>query len=399
MGMAASWQSPPLSIYIHLPWCIRRCPYCDFNVHATAHKPFPEAQYVEALLRDLDYALPAIADRQITSIFLGGGTPSLFSGRAIARLLAALKSSLAFAPEIEISLEANPGMADSARFVDYAEAGVNRLSIGVQSFNDEKLRALGRIHNGRAARHAVRTALAAGLANVNVDLMYALPTQSVAAALDDIRQLIDAGVPHISWYQLTIEPNTLFHSRPPVLPDEELAWQIQEQGQQCLAAAGYEAYAISTYARQDKDKCAHNINYWRFGDYLGLGAGAHSKISEAQGAIRREARHRLPQAYMNKAGSGAVIVDERQLAEHDIVFEFMLNALRLTQGFTTSLFAQRTGMNISSIEPQLAHAEERGLLQREGARIRPTRTGSNYLNDLLQPFMPYNKPPTGIKRN
>ena len=378
----------PVSLYIHLPWCIRKCPYCDFNSHTTLHKPVPEESYLSALLCDLEYALPAIENRQLVSIFFGGGTPSLFSGRGVRRLLTAIKSHSTWSSGIEITLEANPGTTDSTRFATYREAGVNRLSIGVQSFSDKKLTVLGRIHSGRKATQAMRSALAAGFENINIDLMYALPGQSIAEALDDIKQAIDAGPPHISWYQLTIEPNTAFYSRPPVLPDGDTSWEIQKQGQELLASAGYYPYEISAYTNNKKNQCRHNINYWQFGDYLGLGAGAHSKISTGKGAIRREVRHRIPKAYMDKAGSSAVIVAKRQLHAQDLTFEFMLNALRLGNGFSPSLFEQRTGLAISTIERQLLDAEERGLLLRQKNRIRATKTGSNYLNDLLQIFMP-----------
>jgi len=354
----------PASLYIHLPWCIRKCPYCDFNSHAAGPEPFPEAQYVSALLRDLEHARPAMENRQLTSIFLGGGTPSLFSGQALRQLLAEIKSNLTVVPEAEVTLEANPGTTDSKRFAAYREAGVNRLSIGVQSFSDQKLSALGRIHTGREATQAIRLAVAAGFENINVDLMYALPQQRVAAALDDIKRLVDEGPAHISWYQLTLEPNTVFYSQPPVLPDEDTSWEIQQQGQQLLGTAGYRPYEISAYASSHKNQCRHNINYWQFGDYLGLGAGAHSKLSAANGVIRREVRHRIPQAYMHRAGSAAVITDKRQLGVDDAIFEFMLNALRLSDGFTGTLFEQRTGMAISMIERQLVYAEERGLLER-----------------------------------
>ena len=389
-------QNVPLSLYVHLPWCIRKCPYCDFNSHATEDKIFPEEQYVDALLRDLQYVLPHIDNRQVNSIFFGGGTPSLFSAAALRRLLFEFDSALDLRSGIEVTLEANPGTTDSERFNAYREAGVNRLSIGVQSFSDEKLNVLGRIHNGQDAKHAVHTALAAGFENINIDLMYALPGQSLAEALEDIKRAIDHEPQHISWYQLTIEPNTVFYSQPPVLPDEDLNWEIQERGQELLADSGYQRYEISAYARDGK-QCTHNMNYWQFGDYLGLGAGAHGKITEHAGIIKREARHRIPQAYMDKAGDASVIVDERKLHTDDIVFEFMLNALRLNEGFTSDLFEQRTAISIGAIEKQLNYAEERGLLMRDKDIIRPTEAGNNYLNDLLEIFMSDTDSHTGVR--
>ena len=378
---------PPLSLYIHFPWCLRKCPYCDFNSHEAGHSLPKETTYVDALVRDLESELPHIWGRRISSIFIGGGTPSLFSAAAIDRLLAALRARLNFYPDIEITLEANPGTAEAGKFQGFREAGVNRLSIGVQSFDDEKLHTLGRIHGAAEARTAIRMARSAGFENFNVDIMFGLPGQTVAQSQADILATIDQGPTHISWYQLTLEPNTVFHAKPPVLPDDDLIWRMQGEGQQVLADSGYAQYEISAYAR-DGHQCVHNLNYWQFGDYLGIGAGAHSKLTDiAAGRILRSTRHRLPDRYLALAGSEGVITDRKELDGNDLKLEFMMNALRLNAGVHPSLFLQRTGMPLNALKKELETAGTRGLLAWDIHSLKPTDQGRHYLNDLLQIFM------------
>lgn len=379
---------PPLSLYIHLPWCVKKCPYCDFNSHGTGGAAFPEKAYIDALIRDLDLELPGIRDRQISSIFIGGGTPSLFSADSLHLLLSSLRARMKFVPDIEITLEANPGTVESARFRSYRDAGINRLSIGIQSFNDAMLNRLGRIHDGADAANAIRTAQAAGYDLINLDLMYGLPDQTLVQAMEDIHQALEHKSAHLSWYQLTIEPNTLFYKDRPALPEEDAIWEIQQQGQSLLAAAAYHQYEISAYATSG-NACRHNLNYWQFGDYLGLGAGAHGKLTvPAQGQIYRFVRHRLPERYIRLAGTDKAISSRKNLDNEDIILEFMMNNLRLTGGFDSVLFSERTGLSVDLIADRLSDAVIKGWLQRDDDRIRPTVTGLNYLNDLLQCFMP-----------
>lgn len=386
--MSGFEESPPLSLYIHLPWCVRKCPYCDFNSHEQQTDNLPEGEYVEALIRDLEFESALIRDREIISIFIGGGTPSLFSGEQIQRLLRAVRKKCRLHPDIEITLEANPGTAEAERFFAYHELGINRLSIGVQSFNDVLLKKLGRIHHAGEAMSAIELAGEAGFENRNIDIMYGLPGQTVEQSLHDLQKTIDNHPAHISRYQLTLEPNTVFHSHPPELPDDDHIWEMQTRGQELLEQHGYLQYEVSAYARVDR-QCLHNLNYWQFGDYLGLGAGAHGKISHVNsGIIERRARHRLPRAYMEKAGDESVITDKRCLVPDDIVFEFMLNALRLKEGFNATLFEQRTGLRMNHIEEKMQQAKRTGLLEEQGNTFRPTQKGYVYLNDLLQIFIP-----------
>ena len=377
---------PPLSLYIHFPWCVRKCPYCDFNSH-TLKNDLPETAYIDALISDLEQELPLIWGRPVSSIFLGGGTPSLFSPEALDRLFSALRARLAFAPDIEITLEANPGAIERERFGEYKTVGINRLSIGVQSFNDDQLQKLGRIHNRRDAYNAAEAAHAADLDNFNLDLMFALPGQTLAQALSDLEEAIALEPAHLSWYQLTIEPNTLFHQQPPTLPSDENSWEMQQQGRAKLATAGYTQYEVSAYARGAQ--CLHNLNYWRFGDYLGIGAGAHGKISQADTqTIQRRWKLKQPAAYLSHAGSEERLGGTQVLSENDAALEFMINALRLQQGFPAELFIQHTGLPLSLVEEPLCAAEKRGWIQRQKNQITPTEDGQRFLNDLLGLFLP-----------
>lgn len=380
----SGFQLPPLALYIHIPWCVRKCPYCDFNSHA-AGPELPEEAYVDALLADLEADLPAAHGRELVSIFLGGGTPSLFSARALDRLLNGIERHLAFAPDIEITLEANPGTFEQAKFADYRRLGINRLSIGVQSFQTAQLQALGRIHDGFDAIRAAEMARRAGFDNFNLDLMHGLPGQDVAGALDDLRQAIALGSTHLSWYQLTLEPNTLFWSQPPEIPEDDLLWDIQEAGQALLAAEGFVQYETSAYAR-DGRRARHNLNYWTFGDFLGIGAGAHAKLSDPHGHIRRTWKTRLPKDYLDPARRFQA--GERLLEAAELPFEFMMNALRLTGGVPAELFAQRTGLPLAAIAEPCAAARAAGLLENDPQLLRPTTRGQLFLNDLLQHFLP-----------
>ncbi len=383
-------SNPPLGLYIHLPWCERKCPYCDFNSHEA--QAIPEAAYIDALLRDLEQDLPLIWGRSIESIFIGGGTPSLFSGDAIDKLFCGLRALLSFNSAIEITIESNPGSADIEHFRAYRDAGINRLSIGVQSFNDTFLNSLGRIHDNRLALQAFEAARDAGFDNINLDLMYGLPAQSLAQALSDVRQAIDLGAEHISHYQLTIEPNTFFHHRTPDrMPDDELAWEQQCESQKLLAQAGYRQYEISAYSQKGQ-ACRHNLNYWHFGDYLGIGAGAHGKITlGGENRVIRRVRQRQPQAYLQKGGYDS-IASENQLDTADLVFEFMLNSLRLSQGFETRLFVDNTGLSLNEILPTLQQALDKGLIQYDASLICPSERGFQYLNDLQTMFLDHKSP-------
>ena len=376
-------QLPPLSLYVHIPWCVRKCPYCDFNSHE-ARGEVPEDAYVKALVRDLEQALPAIWGRRVYSIFFGGGTPSLFSARAIDALLSAFRALLVLAPECEITLEANPGTFEVDKFRDFRSAGVNRLSVGIQSFDAGHLKALGRIHDDTEARRAVGIALDR-FDNVNLDLMYALPGQTLAEAEADLRTAVSFGTPHLSFYHLTIEPNTLFHRHPPSVPDDDAAAAMQEMVESGLADAGYVHYETSAYARPGRE-CRHNLNYWRFGDYLGIGAGAHSKLSFPD-RIVRQMRCKQPGEYLKRVGDSTPVQEEHEVMRGDVVFEFMMNALRLTEGFPVPLFTERTGLPVTAAEKPLGLAEARGLIVRDHQRIRPTELGQRFLNDLLQMFL------------
>ena len=376
----------PLSLYIHLPWCVRKCPYCDFNSHEV-RDGVPEVRYVDALIADLESELPRVWGRRIESVFLGGGTPSLFSPEALDRLFSALRARLPWRPDMEVTLEANPGTTDAQRFQGYREAGVNRLSIGIQSFDDGQLRRLGRIHGAAEAREAFSAARSAGFDNINLDLMFGLPEQSVQGALGDLEQALALGPEHLSWYQLTLEPNTRFAAEPPILPEEDTVWDMQETGQGRLAEGGYTQYEVSAYARPDRE-CRHNLNYWRFGDYLGLGAGAHGKISlTGEERILRRWKLRQPRQYMEAALTGDAASGECTLTREELVFEFVLNATRLTRGVDTELFTGRTGLDPDALEPMRRQAVERGLLHDDSARMAPTATGRRFLNDLQALFL------------
>ena len=384
---------PPLSLYIHYPWCVRKCPYCDFNSHQI-NEEIAEADYIAALLRDLEQHPPAVWGRQVSSIFFGGGTPSLISPEGLDSLLSQLRSLLPLTAECEITLEANPGTVEQGRFNAFRQAGVNRLSIGIQSFDDAALQALGRIHSGREAIAAVESAHAAGFDNLNLDLMFGLPGQDATAAETDLRQAIALAPSHLSWYQLTIEPNTAFAHAPPVLPEEEALWAIQSAGQTLLAEEGYGQYEVSAYARAGQ-RCRHNLNYWRFGDYLGIGPGAHGKITHcASGRIERIWKKRHPREWLaaNDAADGAAMIAGRNdITRDDLVLEFMMNALRLVDGFESELFAANTGLPLSAAQAPLQRAEEQGLIHWSHERIVPTTRGRDYLNTLLGLFLPEEK--------
>jgi len=377
-------QLPPLSLYVHIPWCVKKCPYCDFNSHQ-ARGEVPERGYVEALVTDLELALPDVWGRRVHSVFFGGGTPSLFSAKSIDSLLAAFRARLPIAADCEITLEANPGTFEAEKFRGYREAGVNRLSIGIQSFDPKHLRALGRIHDDGEARRAIEIAQAA-FDNINLDLMYALPGQTPAEARADVEAALGAGVPHLSFYHLTLEPNTLFHRHPPALPDEDAAAEIQDAIGAALARGGYVHYETSAWALAGRE-CRHNLNYWRFGDYLGIGAGAHGKLSFAD-RITRSTRWKQPKEYLQRVAEGQPVQESLEVARADLVFEFMMNALRLSEGFPVGAFVERTGMQIAAAEKPLREAEARGLLVRDHERIRPSELGQRFLNDLLQLFLP-----------
>ena len=372
---------PPLALYVHIPWCVRKCPYCDFNSHERAGE-LPEAAYVGKLVSDLEGLLPSVWGRRLTSVFIGGGTPSLFSPASIDALLGAVRARLTLEPGAEITLEANPGTVEAARFRGFRDAGVNRISIGVQSFDPAMLAALGRIHSAGEARRAIDAALAA-FDNVNIDLMYGLPGQSPAMARSDIEQGARSGVPHLSAYQLTIEPNTVFWSRPPPLPGHDESADMQLAAEAVLAQAGFEPYETSAFARPGR-RCRHNLNYWEFGDYLGIGAGAHGKVSFPDRITRHE-RVKQPRDYLEKEKT---LATEKVVPRAELPFEFMLNALRLVEGFPAGLFEERTGLSLVAIEKQLQVAEARGLLERDWQRIRPSARGRRFLNELLELFLP-----------
>jgi putative oxygen-independent coproporphyrinogen III oxidase len=377
---------PPLAVYVHLPWCVRKCPYCDFNSHAQRGE-IPEQRYLAALTRDLERSLPLVWGREVSSIFIGGGTPSLFSGAGIDELLCMLRALLRVSPLAEITLEANPGTFEMARFKAFRNAGVNRLSLGIQSFNSRHLSALGRIHDADEARAAAVAALDL-FETVNLDLMYALPEQTLAEARQDLETAISLGPTHLSAYHLTLEPNTPFAASPPPLPDDDAAADMQLMVEETLAGAGYRHYETSAFAKPGQE-CVHNLNYWTFGDYLGLGAGAHGKLS-SHDRIERQARSKHPQAYMDAVlgESETSFIETRKLSRADRVFEFMMNALRLTEGFDPRLFEARTGLPLRVAETALRSAEQRGLLLRTPDNIRPSEQGRHFLNELLQMFLP-----------
>ena len=391
---------PPRSLYIHIPWCMKKCPYCDFNSHEVrgAGGAIPEAEYVAALIADFEQTLPRVWGRRISSVFFGGGTPSLLSGAAVDAILAGVRARLPLNPDAEITLEANPGTVEATRFRDYRAAGVNRLSLGIQSFNARHLKALGRIHDDSDARRAIDIARE-HFGNINLDVMYGLPQQSVAEALADIETALTFKPPHLSAYHLTLEPNTYFHRYPPTLPDDDVAAGMQSDIEALLAAHGYDHYETSAFA-QPGARCAHNLNYWQFGDYIGIGAGAHGKLSFAD-RVLREARYRQPQQFMAKAAEGNAIQESHEVSAADIGFEFMMNALRLNGGFDLRLFTERTGVPLTAVLKPLDEAETRGLVTRDHQRVAPTPLGRRFLNELLQLFLPVvsNHPQKNINKN
>jgi putative oxygen-independent coproporphyrinogen III oxidase len=375
---------PPLSLYVHLPWCLKKCPYCDFNSHELASTGLPEQPYIDALVADLDASLALVWGRTVHSIFIGGGTPSLFSPQAIDRLLADIRARLRLSPGCEITLEANPGTFERDRFRAFRGAGVTRLSVGVQSFNDAHLKALGRVHDRTQAIAAVEEA-AQAFDTFNLDLMYALPGQTLDALQQDLTTALALGSPHISIYHLTIEPNTYFAKFPPVVPDQDTAYEMLDLVTAATGAQGMERYEVSAYAKPGH-RCWHNLNYWQFGDYLGIGAGAHSKLSFAHRVVR-QVRHREPRLYMEKARAGDCVAIHEEVARADLPFEFMLNALRLKDGFELAHFRERTGLPLSAIDAALDEAQRKGLVDRDLVRVWPTARGFDFLNDLQSLFL------------
>lgn len=379
---------PPLALYVHVPWCVRKCPYCDFNSHGVGRgAELPEEEYLAALIDDLDADLPLAAGREIVSVFIGGGTPSLMAPSFYRRLLEALKARLPLAPDIEITLEANPGTLERGRFAGYREAGINRLSLGVQSFQDDQLSVLGRIHGGADAEAAIMEARHAGFDNLNIDLMHGLPGQTVESALADLDRALAFSPEHISWYQLTLEPNTEFHSRPPTLPEEEVLWDIQDIGHDRLEAAGLERYEISAYARPGQ-RARHNLNYWRFGDYLGIGAGAHGKLSRREPggalAIERRWKSRQPEAYLRRRQDPrGFIAGLGRIADDDLPLEFAMNALRLVDGVPMALWSSYTGRAREDLAFRLGEARKKGLLVEDAERLQASPRGLLFLNELL----------------
>lgn len=374
---------PPLALYIHWPWCVRKCPYCDFNSHESK-EPVPETAYLDALRADLEQSLPLIWGRKIHTVFIGGGTPSLISAAGLDRLMSDLRTLLPLDLDAEITMEANPGTFEAEKFKAFRASGINRLSIGIQSFNSRHLQALGRIHDAEEAIRAVGIAQA-NFDNFNLDLMYALPGQTLAEAQADIDMALSFAPPHLSLYHLTMEPNTVFAKYPPELPGDDESADIQDMIAERTAAAGYEHYEVSAYAKPGH-RARHNLNYWQFGDYLGIGAGAHSKLSFPH-RVLRQARYKQPASFMEAAGKGNAVAEEHELARADLGFEFMLNALRLTEGFDPNLFGERTGMPINAIEKALNEAEAKGLIYRDFRVIRPTELGQRFLNDLQEMFL------------
>jgi len=386
-----SLVAPPLSLYVHMPWCVKKCPYCDFNSHGLRSEPPPYADYIDHLLADLDADradfAAALEGRAVISVFFGGGTPSLFAPELIARLLDGVRERLPLADDAEVTLETNPGTVEHGRFDGYLAAGVNRISFGVQSFDDDKLKRLGRIHSAGEAEVAVKSAQDAGYANINLDLMYALPKQELDGALADVERAIALGPTHISHYQLTLEPNTVFAANPPPLPDDDHAWAMQEACETRLAEAGYGQYEISAYAQPGR-RCAHNLNYWRFGDYLGIGAGAHGKLSDAGSSqIHRRWKTRGPRAYMGEPGGSGRIGGDHVVAPAELPFEYMLNALRLIDGVPMADFPARTGLVPETIAAALAAARDRGWLHGDAQRLQTTALGQRFLNDVIASFL------------
>jgi putative oxygen-independent coproporphyrinogen III oxidase len=384
---------PPLALYIHIPWCVKKCPYCDFNSHA-AQGAIPEEAYIRALITDLKQDIPHAQGRILKSIFLGGGTPSLFSPEGIGKLLETIATLIDFLPDIEITMEANPGTLEHKSFKEYQLAGINRISLGVQSFQEDKLSALGRIHSTKETIHAIDSLIKADLKSFNIDLMFGLPNQTQADALYDLKTALDFSPPHLSWYNLTIEPNTIFHQKPPRLPNEETLWEIQEAGQEFLEQHSLFQYEVSAYSKPDH-QCKHNVNYWQFGDYLGIGAGAHAKITNiSESTITRFWKTRYPKSYLAVDSSplskedNPFLAGSNKVLSSELPFEFMLNGLRLVDGISASLFEQSTGQPIKTIEPILSEAVSRQLLIVNSDKIIPTKLGKQFLNDLLSLFLP-----------
>jgi oxygen-independent coproporphyrinogen-3 oxidase len=375
---------PPLSLYVHLPWCLKKCPYCDFNSHEVTSGAMPEQRYIDALVADLEASLPLIWGRTVHSIFIGGGTPSLFSPAAIDRLLGDIRARLRLDADCEITLEANPGTFEKDRFKAFRGAGVTRLSVGVQSFDDQHLKALGRVHDRAQAIAAVEEA-AASFDTFNLDIMYALPGQTLEGLEKDMRQALDLQPPHISIYHLTIEPNTYFAKFPPVIPEEDLAYAMLDRITEMTGEAGMGRYEVSAYAKPGH-RCFHNLNYWQFGDYLGIGAGAHSKLSFAHRVVR-QVRWRDPKLYMDKALAGQAVTQETEVSRADLPFEFMLNALRLRDGFKLQDFVEKTGLPVTALQPGLDEAERTGLIERDLVWVKPTERGFDFLNDLQSLFL------------
>ena len=379
-------MSIPLTLYVHMPWCVRKCPYCDFNSHQLKSAR-PDSAYIDSLLRDFEFEMQRIGRRRIECVFFGGGTPSLFAPEDFAYFLTEIRRRAEVASDAEITLEANPGTVERGRFLGYAQAGVNRVSLGAQSFDARMLQSLGRIHSPQDTERAVEELRGAGIRNFNLDLMYALPAQNLEEALRDVRKACSLDPTHISYYQLTLEVGTVFHARPPSLPDEESAWLIQTEGQKLLALAGYEQYEVSAYAK-DGERCRHNLNYWLFGDYIGIGAGAHGKLSmSAPEAILRTVKPKQPGEYQAQAAKALNIGETQTVATSELPFEFMLNALRLNEGFNAHLFEQRTGLPVQSIIAQLSEAKRRGLLEGDAGGWKPTALGRRFLNDLQSAFL------------
>ena len=377
----------PLALYVHIPWCVQKCPYCDFNSHE-ARGEIPEADYISALIADLESSLPLIWGRTVSSIFFGGGTPSLLSGAGLDRLLTAIRTLLPLLPDAEVTLEANPGTVESAKFAAFRAAGINRLSLGIQSFNPAHLKALGRIHDGEDARRAIEIATA-HFDNFNLDLMYGLPGQTLEEALSDVETALALAPTHLSCYQLTLEPNTAFAAAPPVLPDPDRCADMQEAIEDRLAAASFAHYETSAFAQRGR-QCRHNLNYWTFGDYLGIGAGAHGKLTLYDGKrweVRRQMRWKQPKQYLAQIAQSKPIQEEFSVEMADLPFEFMMNALRLNQGFEPELFEMRTSLPLFAIENELRQAETQGLIERQPQRIAPTRQGQRFLNRLLETFI------------
>ena len=377
--------TPPLSLYVHIPWCVRKCPYCDFNSHET-RDDIPEVRYIQALIADLEQDLPAVWGRTVESVFIGGGTPSLFSARGIEQLLSEIRARIPLKPDAEITLEANPGTVDQARFSGFREAGINRLSMGVQSFQNDLLSAIGRIHDGSEALAAIESARRAGFENINLDLMFGLPAQTTAQALLDLRTAIELQPTHLSWYELTIEPNTWFYRHPPMRPDDDVLWEMQTAGRSLLSEAGYARYEVSAYAQAGR-QCRHNLNYWQFGDYLGIGAGAHAKISNAATqTITRISKEKHPRTYLEAAHNR--ICTSAELSTDDVILEFAMNSLRLDHGFTRTAFTAATSLPFSAIETQVQAAIEKEWLAENNGVITTTATGQRYLNECLQLWIP-----------